>query len=488
MKQNKGITLISLVVYIIGMVVIIAMVGSLLSFYNNNMVKMNDTSDVNMELSKFTARMMAETKDAGNEISEVTGNTIKFKNGNVYTYQDNRIYENTMVVSQYVKDYLASLEVDGSKQILRIHIVLQKGETETTNNLTYVIEETNEQVAMGPTYVIEKEGTLATENVTIKPREDSNIQIAIPAGFGIAILEGSNSTTSLPGQSGKVKKIMPNDEWDNITIEQINQGIVVVDHAITYTNGVPDFNEFVWVPIPTSDDFDREAWTTKYGYDANGNWIEGTGVIHPLADTSIVNNFWEEKTTTEYTNMITSVKNNKGFYIGRYEASLNGTIAQSKRGQIAKVSISQLDAISACTSNTSTNNMHLIYGIEWDSTLNWLKGDAIIASSTVGTSKTMELSDIQTNSSSWGNYTDSNGDSATNAGSIRATGYSEYWKANNIYDLAGNVQEWTQEKKSTEIGRAYRGGGAWNSSERDSVASRYGNDESREFNLRRLQS
>ena len=159
---------------------IISIVGSLLSFYNNNMVKMNDTSDVNMELSKFTARMIAETKEAGNEIAEITGSTIRFKNGNVYTYQDNRIYENTMVVSQYVKDYLASLEVDGSKQILRIHIVLQKGETEITNNLTYVIEETNGEVAMGPTYIINNAGDITvkaeSESITITIGDSNNIE------------------------------------------------------------------------------------------------------------------------------------------------------------------------------------------------------------------------------------------------------------------------------------------------------------------------
>ena len=38
------------------------------------------------------------------------------------------------------------------------------------------------------------------------------------------------------------------------------------------------------------------------------------------------------------------------------------------------------------------------------------------------------------------------------------TGKSEYWKANNIYDLAGNVREWTQEEGSSYIYHTYRGG------------------------------
>lgn len=36
------------------------------------------------------------------------------------------------------------------------------------------------------------------------------------------------------------------------------------------------------------------------------------------------------------------------------------------------------------------------------------------------------------------------------SGITRTTGYSEYWKANNIYDLSGNVWEYTQERYDEE--------------------------------------
>ena len=305
------------------------------------------------------------------------------------------------------------------------------------------------KTASGIKNITVKDNGLAKENTIIKPSASSNVQIVIPEGFAPVILEGSNSTTSLPGQSGKVKSIIPKDQWNSITIEQINQGIVIVDHAITYDNGqatgiVPDFNEFVWVPIPDSDDFDRTAWT-----------IGTSTTPQTLAETSTSNAYWDDKTTTEYTNMVSSVEQHKGFYIGRYEASVNGIIAQSKRGQTPKGGIASIEAITACTSNTAIPNMHLMYGIEWDSTLNWLNGNATIASSTAGATKTMELADIQTNS------TNTTGNAASTPYvqyTRQNTGASEYWKANNIYDLAGNVYEWTQEKYSTGDYRPHRGG------------------------------
>ena len=308
---------------------------------------------------------------------------------------------------------------------------------------------------------VNKDG-LATENVIIKPDANSDVQITIPAGFAPAIL-ATGTTQSLPEQDGSVASIMPADEWNNITTEDINKGIVIVDNAITYDNGqetgiVPDFNEYVWVPIPDPSNFKRTAWTTPWGYDANGSWGSG-GRTHLLAKTSTTNYWWEDKATLEYTNMVDSVEHYKGFYVGRYEASNNGIgIAQSKRNVSTWTAVPQTTAITACTNNTKTPNMHLIYGIEWDSTLNWLKDNATISSSNQGATKTMELADIQTNSASWGNYSNSTGDAAANSGSKQNTGASEYWKANNIYDLAGNVFEWTQENYSTVKRRASRGG------------------------------
>ena len=303
-----------------------------------------------------------------------------------------------------------------------------------------------------PTGPVDEDG-LATENTTIKPDPDSDIQITIPAGFAPAIL-AKGTTQSLPGQDGSVKSIMPYEQWNSITVEDINKGIVIVDNPITYDNGqetgtTPDFNEYVWIPIPNfEENFKRTAWT-----------IGTSSTPQNLANESTEYAFWEDTTTQEYQDMLSSVQHYKGFYIGRYEASQGANdIAQSKRNISPWVEVLQTKAITACASNTTTENMHLIYGVEWDSVLSWLMDNATISSSTTGETKTMDIDDIQTNSCSWGNYRNSTGDASTNSGSRQNTGASEYWKANNIYDLAGNVFEWTQEKYSTGSNRAYRVG------------------------------
>ena len=247
------------------------------------------------------------------------------------------------------------------------------------------------------------ENGLAKEDTTITT-DDPNVQIVIPKGFAPVILQ-TDRTDSLPGENGAVKEIMPVKDWNNITAEHINKGIVVVDHAITYDNGkasgtVPDFNEYVWVPITDNSKFVRNGWNRD-----------------SLADVSTINKYWEDTTSLEYTNMVNSVSLNKGFYISRYEASKkNSTTAQSKRGQYPWVNVSYTTSKTASSNMKLSINSHLIYGIEWDSILQWaLDSGAVIGAETGGT-KAITEDDIQSDSKSWGNFSNSTGGAEANSG------------------------------------------------------------------------
>ena len=88
----------------------------------------------------------------------------------------------------------------------------------------------------------------------------------------------------------------------------------------------------------------------------------------------------------------------------------------------------------------------MIWGIQWDLACDFI-------------SKKGEQKSI-TNSSAWGNYSDSTDQANTGnyeKSKKKDTGSNEYWRANNIYDLAGNCWEWTQEAIYTSY-RTIRGG------------------------------
>ncbi len=65
MKENKGITLINLVVYVVGFTVIIGIVTVIISFINTNIVQMNEATDRVAEYSKFNLAFVEEVKKIG---------------------------------------------------------------------------------------------------------------------------------------------------------------------------------------------------------------------------------------------------------------------------------------------------------------------------------------------------------------------------------------------------------------------------------------
>ena len=167
------------------------------------------------------------------------------------------------------------------------------------------------------------------------------------------------------------------------------------------------------------------------------------------------------KQTTDNDTNQESVNTYGGFYIARYEAgdgdangtprsssSSNSNKVVSKKGAIVYNYISQPDSITRAESMYAGKSK-LISGAGWDRTLNWLIE-----------TKAKTENEVFGNSSSWGNYYDSTGNAKTNSGSGNlnyTTGRNEAWKANNIYDLAGNVDDWTTEASSSDR-RVYRGG------------------------------
>ena len=145
-----------------------------------------------------------------------------------------------------------------------------------------------------------------------------------------------------------------------------------------------------------------------------------------------------ETMKNDYEEMIASLEKYKGFYIGRYELTANGE--KTGATQTCKNGVNWYTLYKNCTTLAvgSKVKTRMIWGLQWDATCKWLATSNF---------------DI-TNSSTWGNYSNNTADGH---GSKQNTGFSESWKANNIYDFAGNCWEFTQEAGDT-FNRAYRGG------------------------------
>ena len=175
----------------------------------------------------------------------------------------------------------------------------------------------------------------------------------------------------------------------------------------------------------------------------------------------------------EYKAMIESISKYGGFYIGRYELSEAGV----QKDKATLTNTNWYNLYKKCKELNASDKVEtrMIWGCQWDVTMNWL------ISSGAKTSN-----EVNKDSSSWGNYKDStenakvtvteeDGTTTNKYGSKQNTGYSEYWKANNIYDLAGNCFEWTQEAGYTHY-RAVRGGNYSYSGSSNPGSNRYDYD------------
>ena len=166
----------------------------------------------------------------------------------------------------------------------------------------------------------------------------------------------------------------------------------------------------------------------------------------------------------EYAATYASIEQYDGFYIGRYELTGSVDVPTVQKGQTvltADIAGNWYYLKKACTNIVNGDEYGaqsiMIYGNQWDEVMDWL----------VDTGMSSDL--VNVDSSSWGNY-EVDGVDVTKQNS----GSNPVWQANNIYDLAGNCWEWTQE--ALNANRRVRRGGCYSNSGSSYPASDRGNN------------
>ena len=157
--------------------------------------------------------------------------------------------------------------------------------------------------------------------------------------------------------------------------------------------------------------------------------------------------------------MVDKVSSQKGFWVGRYETS--NMVSSNSQDTTNKVKIvrgttsgisnvnwyrmyAQQKAYRSLTEISDTRTSSMIWGSQWDQIMIWMKE----------VENEPQNSFYVLNALGMGNYgTDDDSDSDTTYPA--PTGNSDNYKVKNVFDLAGNVRDWTLEANST-ITRIYR--------------------------------
>lgn len=201
-----------------------------------------------------------------------------------------------------------------------------------------------------------------------------------------------------------------------------------------------DGSQFVWIPVGSLDSngiLDEVSYEEKFGRRNHLNEEE---------EIQFSEKQFHEPLVEELANQFKSVREYGGFYISRYNISKNEETGkpQSVKGAIPYLNINFDIAkeTAALLEQSDTVKSHLTFGAEYDSVLEWLiKSKA----------KTRKM--IAEDSTQWGNQANTE----NRPRKVTKTGSCEQWEINRIYDLSGNVAEWTQEQYSKSY-HVVRGG------------------------------
>lgn len=215
---------------------------------------------------------------------------------------------------------------------------------------------------------------------------------------------------------------------------------------------------------PTSTDSGRREPDVLTDYDNNTSYLNQ---INGILNTSYSDSTsFKTALQTDFNTMVTRVDEKEGFWVGRYETSkmsnsTTTTYAESNKIQVgvkrgtteginkvtwyrmyAQQKIYKEKALTESENITSS----MIWGSQWDQIMIWMKEVENEAKSSY----------YVINSLTMGNYGTSDDEDESTA-EPAATGNSENYKVKNVFDLAGNVRDWTLEANNTGS-RVDRGG------------------------------
>ncbi len=402
LKESKGITLIALVITIIVLLILAGVTIATLTGDNGILGKANDAKTQTEQAKEDENLKIAIAGSYG------TDGKLNLKD---------------------LKDNLTNQGIDYDKNNTGFPLeVIVNGEKKKIDANGNIIESIQS---------LKTKGTVFKDTTTLEDTYGN--QVTIPKGFKIA----NDSATEVTG------------------------GIVIED--ATYTNTIG--SQFVWIPVGTGENAIKKANKEtvdialgRYSFTKNS---DGTVTTSEFSD----RDYTEDTTASHnsnYKNAIakdieafeTSVKNNHGYYIGRYEAGVvdyDSSVSTSNSNNktnwtgytgdnIKLVCKKEQQVWNYVTQNKASELSRNMYGSEAKVTSDLINSyawdTAIVFIQKCGT---------ESNSST---YSKTDGESSRSESAPQTTGTnilkvtSKVDKQCNIFDMAGNCWEWTTETHS----------------------------------------
>ena len=217
--------------------------------------------------------------------------------------------------------------------------------------------------------------------------------------------------------------------------DSIEEGLVITDGT----------NEFVWIPVADSASYTEDSFGPLTGTDSTSTYVwdsqENLNYYYGMKEdgTTPYYNYSDFTYKTDKTNVENSVRTYGGFYVGRYETTIDGNNIGVERG---KTILTAATLLKKGTNTTSNDEYHYRW---WG--LYKAQKDMYATNEAVGSlmisSKQWDKIITFTGYGDAKRGTDTYTSKPDLSGSAYKTDNTKYDVTKNIYDLAGNVTECT---------------------------------------------
>jgi len=489
--QEKGITLIALVITIIVLLILAGVSISMLSGDNSILNKAGQARDMTGEKSIAERIQIAYL----GVMTENNGNVEKSK---LQTALENEFGQGNVTD---LADDLSTVKIDGKQYSIN-------GKTSGGENQD---DDDDDVLAPG-----KKATTTAKDNYT--DTSESKKKATIPAGFTISNIDGEKNV-----DDGLVIYLIPDGETPDWTTKATGDNFA----ENTIYDIQTKYDQFVWVPVNNINNmvmcknnnkdghicniqlnsqktsiictanganeelcgklyWDEDNWEYQANK-TNQTWTDDSGLREPDFVTEYDNNSsyndgvislnGDDGIKSEFLKMATSVAKYGGFWVGRYESSFVSNKTRQLAGQTSMNASQDTSKMwyglytkqkNFASDNRITGSVvsQMIWGSQYDAMMNWMAGD-----SAIDVTAYPPKSDVTYNTSRVTGAT-KNGSNSIND------------KLKNVYDLTGNSAEWTQE--ATYTGTRVHRGGYFGSSDSPSLRLGYDPNITNDFHGSRL--
>lgn len=140
MHSEKGITITSLTVYILGITIIISIITTISTYFYKNIKTVSDSGKNSEIYTAFNMLFLGDIKKEKVSVEECTGDKIVLSNGITYQYFNNKIYRNGAEILNKIELLHFESKKDDSqkKDIVTVRMIIS-GNKKLTLSTDYVL-------------------------------------------------------------------------------------------------------------------------------------------------------------------------------------------------------------------------------------------------------------------------------------------------------------------------------------------------------------